>query len=250
MDVFGSNPYAIGLKPDIKINANNRHVSRKTEIKDSFYMTSPLKLCAQPAIEKMIAQSPEVRQILSENNIPARLNMQELENLINGHAKETAEISAGIARNLPPALRQQVDMYALKEGAILHDFGKVLIPPEILNKPNVLNSHEHKIMDLHSELGYQLLKNTSVNDEVLKLIRYHHNPFDTMPDINLQILNLADKYSALTEKRVYKDAFSPKSALTILYAEVKNGKINPAIYNALVMSEAAKELNLKAKHIM
>ena len=137
-----------------------------------------------------------------------------------------------------PALKQQVNMKDLKDAALLHDFGKVLIPTEILNKNGALSLNEHRIMDLHSELGYQLLKNSGVSDEVLQLVRYHHNNFDSkgniIPDINLQILNLADRYSALTEKRVYKDEYSPKKALTILFADVKRGNIDPMLFNALV----------------
>ena len=82
------------------------------------------------------------------------------------------------------------------------------------------------------------MKNSGVNNEVLNLVRYHHDNKQNnfVPDINLQILNLADKYSALTEERVYKEAFSPQKALTILYSEVKKGDIHPFLFNALVKS--------------
>lgn len=58
---------------------------------------------------------------------------------------------------------------------------------------------------------------------MLDLVRYHHGSNGTsyVPDVNVQILSLADKYSALTEKRVYKEAFSPQKALTIIYGDVK-----------------------------
>ena len=66
-----------------------------------------------------------------------------------------------------------------------------------------------------------------------------------LPDINLQILNLADKYSALTEKRVYKEAFSPQKALTIIYSDVKKGNIHPFLFNALVKAVQANEIPQK-----
>ena len=94
-------------------------------------------------------------------------------------------------------------------------------------------------MDLHPELGYQLLKYTGVNNEVLKYVRYHHD--NDYPDINLQIINLADKYSALTEKRVYKDAMTPKQALTIIYSDVQSGKVEQPLFNALVKSVQEQE---------
>ncbi len=233
INLFGSNHYAIDLSR-IQFNGNTNRANTKTNPADSFYSTSVIKTYNEAEIQEMISKNPKIKNILTENNIELKLNMKELEDLYNNHAKDTANIALAIARNLPSSLKQNVDFYTLKQGAILHDIGKVLIPDKILNKPSNLTPQEHKIMDLHSELGYELLKNSDVNEDVLKLVRYHHKPYDTTPDINLQILNLADKYSALTEKRVYKEAFSPKSALTLLYPEVKNGNINPMLFNALV----------------
>lgn len=73
---------------------------------------------------------------------------------------------------------------------------------------------------------------------MLDLVRYHHGANGTsyVPDVNVQILSLADKYSALTEKRVYKEAFSPQKALTIIYGDVKKGDVHPFIFNALVQA--------------
>ncbi len=219
-------------------------------IEDKFQNNSITKLCNEKEIKKMISTNPEIKKILRENNISFNLNMKELDEIMAGHAKDTEQIAMNIAKNLPQALKQKVNIKNLKEGAILHDFGKVLIPPEILNKEGALTEEEHKIMDLHSELGYQLLKTTGIDDDILTLVRYHHNSQQKtgnmtsyVPDINLQILNLADKYSALTEKRVYKEEFSPEKALTILSSEVKNGDIHPFIFNALVNS-----VNTKAPH--
>ena len=133
---------------------------------------------------------------------------------------------------------------------MLHDFGKVLVPAEILNKHGKLTDEEFRIMHLHSELGYQLLKNANLNNEVLSLIRYHHDNFQNnnfVPDINLQILNIADKYSALTENRVYKQALTPKQALTIIYSEVKKGNVHPFLYKALVQAVKNTETQTVAK---
>lgn len=246
MEIFNPSRYAIGLNSNIKVNNFGKNIYfGQTPVQDSFQSTSPLRLFNENEIKKLISQNSDVKKLLSENKLPIRLNMAELHELSQKHCKDTQDIAASIANHLPQALKQQVNIKDLKDGAMLHDFGKVLIPPEILNKNGALTPDEHKIMDLHSELGYQLLKNSGVNDEVLKLVRYHHSnkQNDFVPDINLQILNLADKYSALTEERVYKEAFSPQKALTILYGEVKKGDIHPFLFNALV-----KSVNLQKAH--
>ena len=250
MEVFSPSQLLVGLNSNIQFNRfGNKIYFGNAQVKDSFQSTSPAKLCNEFAIKKMISDNPEVRKILASHRIPARINMAELQDLMENHCKDTQNISVEIYKNLPQALKQQVNIADLKDGALLHDFGKSLIPPEILNKNGALTEDEHKIMDLHSELGYQLLKTTGLNDKVLNLVRFHHHNYETndkaaknfIPDINLQIINLADKYSALTEKRVYKEAFSPKKALTIIYSDVKDGKVHPFLFQALV--KAVSEQN-------
>lgn len=248
MEIFNPSQYGIGLVSNIQLGKLGNRVSfRSNAAGDSFENNSPAKLFNELEIKKMISQNPELKKILSENKLPVRLNMDELMELKSNHCQDTQEVAQSIVKNLPQALKQGVNIKNLKDAAILHDFGKVLIPSEILNKNGALTEEEHKIMDLHTELGYQLLKNSGVNDDILKLVRYHHTEKhkDIVPDINLQILNLADKYSALTEKRVYKEAFSPQKALTIIYSDVKKGNIHPFLFNALVKAVQANEIPQK-----
>ena len=101
-------------------------------------------------------------------------------------------------------------------------------------------------MNLHPELGYELLKNKGLSPKVLNLIKYHHQTHDKKgyPSISndfdysleLQILSLADKYSALREKRSYKNPLAKYEALEIIAKEVSNGNIDQEIYTALIRS--------------
>lgn len=238
IELNNSNLYPIGLNPNLQLNTyGKRFCFGMNGVGDSFQNNSPTALYNEYEIKKMVCETPEVLEILKNNKIPLNLNMHEILELRNGHCQSTQNICVEITKNLMPALKQQVNIKDLKDAAILHDFGKVLIPASILNKEDILTEEEHRIMDLHSELGYQLLKKSGINNNVLNLIRYHHNNIekgDFIPDINLQILNLADKYSALTENRVYRNKFTPNQALTILYKDVQNGNTDPLLYFALV----------------
>lgn len=246
---IGFNPWRLRTNKSAPIQLNNNYFVPFGNIteKDSFQNNSVERFYDENSIKEMIATNSELKEILNKNKMPVKLNMNELVDLKQGHCRESAELCGKIYKFLPYSLKNAVNIKDLKDGAMLHDFGKVLIPSEILNKNGKLTDEEFKIMHLHSELGYQLLKNTGLNDEVLSLIRYHHDNFQNnnfVPDINLQILNIADKFSALTENRVYKDALTPKQALTVIYSEVKKGNIHPFLYSALV--QAVKNSDIQA----
>ena len=158
---------------------------------------------------------------------------------------ETCHVAMGIYSVLSEQLKSSISEKTIKEASMLHDLGKVLIPSKILNKPARLNHKEREIMNIHSTLGYELLKTQRINKETLDLIKYHHQNLihsgypalncDHNPsDIGVQIISTADKYSALREARVYRRKLSRIESLLILYKEVREGKILPEVYNALV----------------
>lgn len=195
-------------------------------------------------LTQMIKTNPRIRQILREHGMQGDLNMENLRALLAGHAKDTQKIAKGITEHLPVALKYEVNEKALSDACYLHDLGKVLIPNEILNKPARLTPEEEKIMHTHSDLSYELLKNTDIDQQTLNLIHYHHQNqlksgypqanTDFNADINQQILSAADKFSALTERRPYKAPISQEKALAILYKDVKDGKMHPFVFKALV----------------
>jgi len=104
--------------------------------------------------------------------------------------------------------------------APIHDIGKVGIPDNILNKEGKLTNAERATMKAHSEIGYNLLKNSS--QYILKtasIVAYqHHERWDGKgyprglngKNIHIygRIVALADVYDALSCKRVYKVAWT------------------------------------------
>lgn len=160
-----------------------------------------------------------------------------------GHLTATRIIAAKIYSLLPSELKQLINLVDLQQAAMLHDIGKVLIPKEILYKKGALSPKEKEIMNLHAEFSYELLKQKGVKESVLKLIKYHHQKPDGKgyPEagadfeysISLQVLNAADKYSALTEKRAYHTACTKKEALEIISKDVDEGYISREVFEAL-----------------
>ena len=240
---FNTNLFQIGFKPKVQLNNQRNIYFGNVQTKDTFENNSVERFFNEAYIKKAIEQNPEILNILKSNSIPLNININALNDLKTNHCKITQELCAQITKNLPRSIKDHVNLKDLKDGAMLHDIGKVLIPEEILNKSDTLSPSEYEIMNLHSQLGYELLKNSGLNDNVLNMIRYHHT--GSIANLYLQIVSLADKYSALTEKRPYKDAFEPKKALYILHKEVQAGKIHPFVFNALVKSVNNTEKNNK-----
>lgn len=203
------------------------------------------KYLNEKAISEMIKVNSEITKILNKFKIPLKINMKILDNLVNNHLRQTRNIAIGIANNLDENLKSSVNYKALSEATSLHDLAKVIIPENIINKKGRLTNEEFEIMKKHSDLSYEMLKTTDLDPATLHLIRNHHqNAKKTgypavdenfVPDVNLEILSLADMYSALREKRSYKTELSKAQALEIIEGEVKQGKFHLNIFKALCM---------------
>ena len=196
-------------------------------------------------LQRMIDLNPSIKRILGEYKIKPTIDTKTLRELAGGHMNSTCHVAMGIYTMLSEKLKSDIKPNTIKEASMLHDLGKVLIPSKILNKPARLNHKEREIMNIHSTLGYELLKTQKINEETLDLVKYHHQNLkhsgypalncDHNPsDIGVQIISTADKYSALREARVYRRKLSRIESLLILYKEVLEGKIHKEVYKALV----------------
>lgn len=204
------------------------------------------KYMSEKSISEMIKVNSEIVRILKGFKIPIKINMKILYNLARNHLPHTRKIALGIANNLPEKLQSSINPKALMEATSLHDFAKVIIPENILNKNGALNPAEREIMEQHAILSYELLKTTDLDKETLNLIKnHHHDEIDS--DINLQILSIADIYSALREKRSYKKEMTREESLMVIHKEVMQGKFSHDIYEALVKYANQEEKSAQFK---
>lgn len=244
MNFFNHKKEKLSLKGAVQISSNSYFVYEK-EDGHTFIQDGNNEKLQRCAVLDMIKLNPHVGRILRKYKIKPEIDTKTLQNLTGGHMNETCNIALGIYSILSERLKGNLDKAILKEASMLHDLGKVLIPSKILNKPAKLNFKEREIMNIHSTLGYELLKTQKLSSETLDLIKYHHQNLNhsgypkisgkhTPSDIGVQIISTADKYSALREARVYRRRLSRIEALLILYKEVREGKIHPEVYKALV----------------
>lgn len=97
----------------------------------------------------------------------------------------------------------ETDLTGLVTAALIHDLGKMLIPPEILNKPDRLTPEEYEIMKTHAVKSYELIKDRyDIPSQVKTAVHFHHENVDGSgyPDgldaaqqsIFIKILHVAD----------------------------------------------------------
>ncbi|MDY9921126.1 MAG: diguanylate cyclase [Synergistota bacterium] len=114
----------------------------------------------------------------------------------------------------------------LKAEALLHDIGKIVIPPELIKKTERLSEEEYDLIKMHPEKGYQILKSIDEYSSIVDPILHHHERWDgsgypeglKKDEIHLhsRIINVADAYEAMTSGRPYKKALTKERAVAEL----------------------------------
>src|SRR5438034_2982351 len=136
------------------------------------------------------------------------------------HSQRVAIYSHAIARKLR-FTAAEIDVVEL--AAKVHDIGKIRIPDSILLKPAKLSSDERRVMETHSRLGSDILKQFSEYAKVLDLVLAHHERYDGLgyPNgtvgkrllLRAQVIPVADSLDAMTTARAYRGAKSWDTAM-------------------------------------
>lgn len=110
---------------------------------------------------------------------------------------------------------------------LLHDVGKMKVPPEILHKQGPLSDSEFACVKTHAQQGYEVLcEAADLPAAVLVVARFHHEKIDgTGYPLGLsgdqiplvaRMGAICDVYDALTSNRAYKQAWAPARALAAM----------------------------------
>jgi putative nucleotidyltransferase with HDIG domain len=148
----------------------------------------------------------------------------------HGHCERVADYACALARDVG---FDEITMFWFRIGALLHDVGKIVVPPEILNKPGRFTDEEREIMERHAAAGSDLLRDIDFPWDILPMVRGHHERWDGRgyPDklagegieLSARIVCVADVFDALTTDRPYRPAFTREQALTMMAAD--SGKL-------------------------
>lgn len=125
-----------------------------------------------------------------------------------------------------------------------HDIGKLMIPFEILDKPEKLSLDEYNLVKQHPYYTYHILDSIKGLSHIRDIAAYHHEladgqgyPFRLKVDklsTESKLLTVADIFTAMTEKRPYRDVVNEEALTKLLTELVDLGKIDRYIARAAI----------------
>ena len=143
-------------------------------------------------------------------------NLRSSDDSVYGHSLNVAMISRVLGKWLKWS---PSDLDNLVIAGLLHDIGKITIPPEILNKEGKLTDEEFEQIRWHPRAGYELIRDLKIDSRIKKAVLQHHERCDgsgypmTATEIMLDdfamVIAIADVYDAMTAARKYRAPLCP-----------------------------------------
>jgi putative nucleotidyltransferase with HDIG domain len=171
----------------------------------------------------LLAQAAAIFDLCNLSEHLARPQLGGLLNALSERRIETLEHSSRVARySLLVAdilgAQSELDLRELELGALLHDIGKVGVPENVIAKTGPLNAEEWRIIKMHPEIGYELLKPINGMRGVADIVLSHHERFvgggyplglsrQEIP-LGARIFSVVDTFDAITADRPYRQAQS------------------------------------------
>jgi putative nucleotidyltransferase with HDIG domain len=173
-----------------------------------------------------------------------------------GHSAAVAIYSRDIAERmgLPSDTCEQAYLCGL-----VHDIGKIGLPPGLLEKPGALTLEERRQMQEHSAIGERILAHVDEYSEIARIVRHHHERIDGQgypdglvdADIPLvsRIIAVADAYNAMTSDRPYRDAM-PSRVARLRLAQAVDSQFDTAAVAAFeaILASADEAYRLARRH--
>jgi putative nucleotidyltransferase with HDIG domain len=136
-----------------------------------------------------------------------------------GHSAAVAIYARDIAQRMGLSEHEQQLAHLC---GLVHDIGKIGLPPGLLEKPGALTLDERRQMETHSAIGERILAKVDDYSEIASIVRHHHERVDgegypdgivgdEIPMIS-RIIAVADAYNAMTSDRPYRDAMPSRVA--------------------------------------
>jgi len=177
--------------------------------------------------QKVEEQAKKIRAAFLNAITALAFALEAKDKYTSGHSQRVAEISVAVAKELGTP-RDSIEK--IKLAGLIHDIGKIGVRESVLNKPARLTDEEFQHIKSHPEIGERILSPVVEDEEILEIVRHHHERYDgsgypngvngEQIPLGARILAVADTYDAMTSERPYREAMSDEAA----YAEIERGR--------------------------
>lgn len=157
------------------------------------------------------------------------------------HSQSVVKIALLIAAKMHLSSREK---NIIRQACELHDIGKIAVPDNILNKPQLLRAEEFEIIKIHSVKGEEILRPLSFLQRVATLVRQHHEQWDGKGypdglkekeiDLGARIIAVADVYDAMTSSRVYRERIFNKAEVAEEIKKKSGMQFDPKVVEAFL----------------
>ena len=223
------------VPPDIELR-------RKEKAKQTYlHALAAVKEVAQKVSQRSVAGIRKARRlaqtmvdlVLEDETLLLGLStIRDFDDYTYTHSVNVALLSMSLGRRIGLS---QVFLEQLAICGMFHDLGKVEVPKDIINKPDMLDTGEWEHIRRHPLIGvHRVLRLHASRDMRSRVVMGpfgHHLNYDLSgyPRLHftdtltlfVKILRIADTYDALTADRAYRPrSFSPDEALRMMWERV------------------------------
>ncbi len=153
-------------------------------------------------------------------------HVRSLDDSVYAHSVNVAMIARAIGKWLKMT-NSELDLLTM--AGLLHDVGKLQVPPEVLNKTEKLTDEEFALIRKHPIFGNKMLKAVNVDNRISICALQHHERADGTGyprgldgdeiDNYASIIAIADVYDAMTAARAYRAANCPFQVIAAFEAD-------------------------------
>jgi len=130
-----------------------------------------------------------------------------------GHSRRVSRFAYLLARRMGLSREKCEDV---RDGALMHDIGKIGVPERVLLKPGRMTEEEITLIQMHPVIGAQILEPVKPLRRYIPSVKHHHERWDGKgyPDglqaeeipVEARITLIADTFDAITSDRPYRSA--------------------------------------------
>jgi putative nucleotidyltransferase with HDIG domain len=214
----------------------------RTELRQPF---SREQIRYAAAFAAQAAAALETAQLYDDREQHFRLTLEALAKAIDardrytaGHSERVTTYAVMLARTMR---MPDADVEVVRRAGMLHDIGKVGVPDRVLLKAGPLDANERALIEPHTTIGFEMLRELPFLRDALPAVRGHHERWDgrgypdglARGDIHphARVLAVADSFDAMTSARPYRHALPFDEAARRLRADAGT-QFDPVVIRA------------------